>query len=119
MSEEKKVYSKHPEMTELARNLSNVSRNIGNVGFSIAYPATESNIGTHERFIRFAFDEANGDYIVALSKLLDFAELSTRIDSIEQRIQLLEVMVLDHLEDSNGMQKEKVKEEVKKELKVF
>jgi len=113
----KNVYERNPKMTDLARELSIISKNIGNVGFSVKYPATESNIGIHERFIRFAFDEANGDYIVAIGKLLDYAELGTRIDSIEQRLQMLEVMVLDHFEDNKKV--EEPKEFIKKDLKTF
>jgi len=118
MEEQKQFIMRHPKMTELARDLSIMSKNIGDVGFSIKYPATEGNISIHENFIRFAFDETNGDYIVAIGKLLDYCNSSKRIDSIEDRVGVLEVFLIDNVNKEEVKEPVKVEDDVKK-IKVF
>lgn len=123
MEEQKMFYVPNTKMTGLARELSSFSKNIGDVGFSIKYPATESNILIHEEFIRFAFSECNGDYIVAIGKLLTNSKINSRINMLEDRISTLEVMFIDlatDLKDKElSIKESEVKKDVKKELKVF
>ena len=98
-----KVFLKRdPKMTELARNLSGLSKNAGTVGFIIKYTATDPNIRVHEEFQRFAFEEANNEYLLAISKLLDHARFSRYFEVMDQRLSALEAEVY-----KNGLQEEK------------
>jgi hypothetical protein len=90
MDEEKGYIQRDPNMTKLARELSSFSRGAGIVGFSIKYSATEGNLKIHEAFQKFAFDEANNEYLVAIDKLLNNAKFIDYFRVLDERITRLE-----------------------------
>lgn len=114
-------FVQNSKMLELARTLSQNSRNVGEFGFNVKYNATEGNLQIHEDFIKFSFDKANGEYLVAIGKLLQYYESSKRIDMLEARLEALETLVLDHLSkgDVDGLRKEEEKVVEKKVIKTF
>lgn len=93
----------------LAKELSDVSRQSVRTGFNIQYTATPGNVEVHERFLKYAFEEANNEYLVAISKLLECAEwveylkqLSARLDIVESKVAELTVKPVTVVND-NGL----------------
>lgn len=101
MEDGKKDFYRPPQVFNLVKELNEYTKNIGTVALLIKYQATPGNLKTHEEFLKFAFEEANNEYMVAIGKLLTFAKLSERLDSIEHRLNALEVLTLNHVEDCN------------------
>lgn len=101
-------------MDDLITNLNDVSNNAGVVGFKIKYAAIPSNKKTHEEFVKFAFDEANNNYLTAINILLKYKDIFRTLDRLENemsevkdRMELLKEFVL--------VNSQIVKEEVKEE----
>ncbi|HEY9702087.1 MAG TPA: hypothetical protein V6C58_06560 [Allocoleopsis sp.] len=80
----------HPNIMDVAKNFSEVSKNAGRYKFLITFTATEGNIKILQKFQKYAFDNANNEYLVAINKLLDYAEIMEYFKSIEHRVALLE-----------------------------
>ena len=81
MEEEKE--NSEVAVSELITNLNEVSRNAGVVGFKIKYTAIPSNKKTHEEFVKFAFDEANNNYLTAINVLLKYKDIFRTLDRLE------------------------------------
>ena len=88
--EKKERVSRDPQMLDLAKELSGISKNVGTVGFMIKYSATPGNLKIHEGFQRYAFDEANNEYLVAIDKLLQNAKFIDYFRVLDERITILE-----------------------------
>lgn len=102
MDEKKEYVGRDPKMTELARSFSTMSRDVGTVGFMVKYSATEGNIKIHEDFQKYAFENANNEYLMAIDKLMQNAKFIDYFRVLDERITRLE----------NGMQVKEEKEEV-------
>lgn len=83
---------------DLVKDLNEYTKGIGTVAMLIKYQATPGNMQIHEDFLKYAFEEANNEYMVAIGKLLQLTKLGARIDALEQRLNILEVLTLDHVE---------------------
>jgi len=110
MDEKKDYIMRDPGMTELARELSGLSRNAGTVGFMVKYSATKGNIKVHEEFQRYAFDTANNEYLVAIDKLLQNARFIDYFRELDERV--------TRLENKDGVPTEG-KDDVKEKVKTF
>lgn len=96
------------DRTELARHLSDISRNEGKVSFVITYTGTDGNIGIDKAFQKFCYDETNNEYLAGISKLLQIKEHYDelkRIDEVvatfEERLIVLEDLFEKAMEEGN------------------
>lgn len=105
-SNEQKQIVRPSSIVELSNALRDVSKNSGIVVLQIKYNATPGNVKIHEAFLKYAADETNNEYLMAIGKLLTMAELGKRVDSLQQRLEALEVLVLDHLKVAEELSKE-------------
>jgi len=88
------------DRTDIAKALSDISRNTGKVSFKITYTSTDGNTVIDKRFQDFCFNFANNEYLAGIGKLLDYYEAykdRARIENylaiVEHRLQLLEEQV--------------------------
>lgn len=86
---EKKKLDKQ-SMFDLSRELNELSKNAGSVSFSVGYTATEGNISIHEAFQRFAFENANNEYLMAIGKLLEYKDIFEYLLDLNQRVSVVE-----------------------------
>ena len=110
---ERQFIPSHPSMVELARGLSDITRKAGRYKFLITFTATDGNLKTLEEFQKYAFAKANNEYLIAINKLLEYNDIFTYMQSMENRISLLESEVY-----SNAMRKEETKK-VEDSIKTF
>jgi len=80
---------------DLVKYFSDVSRNSGKVTFKITYTATPGNILIHKAFQKYAFDEANNEYLAAIGKLLDNASFIEIYKDINQRLCAVEAKIAE------------------------
>jgi hypothetical protein len=83
--------------TEIAKSLSDISRNTGKVSFKVTYTSTPGNIEIDKRFQDFCFVYANNEYLAGISKLLDCfdsykdrARMENYLAILEKRLHFLE-----------------------------
>lgn len=81
-----------------------------------AYNPSEENIETHKRFTKFAWAEADGNYIIAIKQLLDLIDYAHAIQELDERLAAVELVVQEIVENKP---KEQTKKEEKKEPKAF
>ena len=86
--------------TEIAKSLSDISRNTGKVSFKVTYTSLKGNVDIDKRFQDFCFNYANNEYLAGIGKLLDYyeaykdrARIENYLSMVEQRLQLLEEQV--------------------------
>lgn len=84
------IEEKNMDMSDLAKELSEVSRKAGKVSFKITFTATPGNIEIQKRFQQFCFDQANNEYLMGIGKLLDYAAFLGYLVELEQRVEALE-----------------------------
>jgi len=111
------------DRTDIAKALSDISRNTGKISFKVTYTSTDGNTAIDKRFQDFCFNYCNNEYLAGISKLLDYYEAykdRARIESylaiVEHRLQLLEDQV-----NNKNLKEEKEEEEVNDEpvIKTF
>jgi len=117
MEEKKEFIGRDQTMIDLAKDLSKISKNAGTVGFTIRYSATSGNLKVHEAFQKYAFEEANNEYLLAIDKLLKNAEFIDYFKVLDERVTRLENAALLVEEKSND--DESVDKESKEDRKFF
>jgi len=103
--------NKQQRVMDLARELSDISKNTGRVSFKVSYTATDGNLKIHEDFQRFAFAKANNEYLAAVGKLLEYQKIFEYLVDLDER--------LSKLEAQDVVPKEEDKKEVDDEIKTF
>jgi hypothetical protein len=95
-----------------------VSKNAGVVSFKVKYTAIPSNRKVHEQFAKFAFEEANNNYLNAINVLLKYKQIFDWFEMFEARLNEVESK-MDGLRDfviAETAPKEEVKEKKKPKL---
>lgn len=97
-------------MYELSKELNSISKNAGSVSFSVGYTATDGNLKIHEAFQKFAFDNCNNEYLMAIGKLLEYKEIFEYLLDLNQRLGFIEseVKLLVDKDESNTSESKKV-----------
>ena len=83
-------FGKNPKIVQITKELSDYYKTSDRVGFAVTYTSTEGNLDVHERFVRFCAQNANNEYLLGISKLLEYAEFVTLLLDIDRRLQVLE-----------------------------
>lgn len=81
----------------------------GSIGFSVKAKDTEHNQQIHEGFRQFAFDECDGDYTLALKRLLETYQSDWKYESLRDGIVFLESRIAEM--ENNQRPKEDVDSE--------
>lgn len=102
--------------TEVAKALSDMSRNTGKVTFKITYTATEGNVNIDKAFQDFCFKYSNNEYLAGLGMLLEVFDHYRDLKSLESYINLLEER-LERVEDKLELNPVKELTEAKPEVK--
>jgi hypothetical protein len=109
----------HPSIMDVAKGLSEASKNAGRYKFLITFTATEGNLKVLQKFQRFSYDNCNNEYLVAINKLLDYVDIFNYLKSLDSRISILEEEILE-LKAGKVEIKEEQKEVKKEEgIKTF
>lgn len=85
------------DRTELAKVLSDISRNSGKVTFKITYTATNGNLDIDKAFQKYCSKFSNNEYLAGIGLLLqawehykDVRSLEVYLQSIDSRLKVLE-----------------------------
>jgi hypothetical protein len=104
------------EKKEITNNFNDVSKNPGSIFFKIKYTAIPSNEKVHQEFTKFAYDEANNNYLSAINLLLKYKQIFSWFENFELRLTETESK-MDYLRDILLQKSEEVKQT--KEVKTF
>jgi hypothetical protein len=80
----------HPTIMDVAKGLSDASRSAGRYKFLITFTATKGNLDSLQKFQKFCFEHCNNEYLVAITRLMDYASIFEYLKNLEARISLLE-----------------------------
>lgn len=83
---------------EIIDNFNEISKNAGVLSFKVKYTAIPSNQKVHEDFARFAFEEANNNYLNAINLLMKYKSVFDWFEVFENRITEVELK-MDGLRD--------------------
>ena len=95
---------------DFANELSSVCKNKPKISFRVSYTATDGNTEIHKAFLQFAHDKSNNEYLAAIGKLLETADIFYYLRLLESEIMEIKLKLA-------FLEKQEVKQEVKEEEK--
>lgn len=107
------------DRTELAKFLSDVSRNSGKVSFKITYTSTDGNLAIDRAFQKFCALYSNNEYLAGIGLLLEVFEHYQDIKSMEEYMRSIDERLKVIEEKVNSGKEITVMETVNKERKTF
>lgn len=98
--------------TELAKFLSDISRNSGKVSFVVTYHGTEGNVAIDKEFQKFCAEHSNNEYLQGIKLLLgmfnhyqELRALDEVVADLEDRITALEAKPKEQTEEKEDKPK--------------
>lgn len=82
------------DVVDLANELSSICKNSPRISFRISYTATEGNKAIHKAFLQYSHEKANNEYLAAIGKLMETADIFYYLRLLEQEIAEIKEKVL-------------------------
>jgi hypothetical protein len=94
------------DRTELAKHLSDMSRNTPRVSFKVSYTATDGNLRIDKSFQEFCHYYANNEYLAGIGILMEAFYYYKQMATLNDKVELLAV----HMDDLKASLEDKPKE---------
>lgn len=95
------------DRTELAKHLSDVSRNTPRVSFKISYTATDGNLRIDKSFQEFCHYYANNEYLAGIGILMEAFYFYKQMASLNDKVEDLAKYMEDFVKTTEPKPKEK------------
>lgn len=95
------------DRTELAKHLSDVSRNTPRVSFKISYTATDGNLRIDKSFQEFCHYYANNEYLAGIGILMEAFYFYKQMASLNDKVEDLAKYMEDFVKTTEKPKEEK------------
>jgi hypothetical protein len=96
------------DRVDLAKHLSDISRNTPRVSFKISYTATDGNLRTDKSFQEFCHYYANNEYLAGIGLLMEAFYFYKQMASLNDKVELIDQKINDLKESLENKPKELV-----------